>query len=129
MAEKTESFKKGERLCGVKTVSELFAGGTSFIAAPLRVVYRIMPAAEAVATVRVLISIPKREFRKAVDRNLIRRRIREAYRKNKSLLTNALSEKGKRMDIALIWIDSAMRTYKETEICIKEIIQRLSRLG
>lgn len=129
MAEKTESFKKKERLCGVKTVSELFAGGNSFIVTPVRVVYTIMPADGTVATARVLISIPKKEFRKAVDRNLIRRRIREAYRKNKARLTSALSEKGKRIDIALIWIGQIIPTYKETEKCINEIIQKLSRLG
>ena len=83
MRQKEASFTKGEKLCGVKTISELFSGGRTLNLPPLRIIYRIMPGRHFHEPVRVLISVPKRYFRKAVDRNLIRRRIREAYRQNK----------------------------------------------
>ncbi len=128
MRQKTASFTKGERLCGVKAISRLFAEGRTLTLPSLRIIYSIMPADKALQPVRILISVPKRNFRKAVDRNLIRRRIREAYRKNKTLLINALSETGKRIDLAAIWIDASLRPYSEVERSVTEMVQKLSHL-
>jgi ribonuclease P protein component len=128
MRQKIASFTKGERLCGVKAVSLLFAEGKTLTFPSLRVIYNIMPADNALQPVRVLISVPKRYFRKAVDRNLVRRRIKEAYRKNKTPLISALSESGKRLDLAIIWTDSVIRQYSETERSVTEMVQKLSHL-
>jgi ribonuclease P protein component len=128
MRQKTASFRKGERLCGVKAISRLFAEGSTFAIPPVRVMYMTMPADSDMQTVRVLVSVPKRYFKKAVDRNLIRRRIREAYRKNKEPLLTALSGTGKRIDLAITWTDTAIRSYSETEKAVKDMMQRLSSL-
>jgi ribonuclease P protein component len=128
MRQKTASFTKGERLCGVKTVSRLFAEGKTLTLPSLRIIYSIMPVDNALQPVRVLISVPKRYFRKAVDRNLVRRRIKEAYRKNKTPLINALSESGKRLDLAIIWTDAVIRQYADTERSVTEMVQKLSHL-
>lgn len=94
----------------------------------LRIMYSFMPADNALQPVRVLISVPKRNFRKAVDRNLIRRRIREAYRKNKMPLVIAVSEAGKRVDLALIWTDVSIRPYSDVERSVTEMVQKMSHL-
>ncbi|MDX9771821.1 MAG: ribonuclease P protein component [Bacteroidales bacterium] len=127
MKQKKESFSKRERLCGIKAVRELFAGGRTINMPPLRVVYRVISSDESLPPLRVLISVPKRNFKKAVDRNLIRRRIKEAWRKNKQPLM-MMPEKGKRLELALLWIDTEIRTYDDIEKCVIEVMGRLSHL-
>lgn len=81
------SFPKSERLCSRKAIEALFASGNrSFTAFPLRVVYR--PAEET----QLLISVSKRHFKHAVDRNRAKRQIREAWRLNRDILTAATSD-------------------------------------
>lgn len=128
MTQTDASFSKGERLCGIKAVSELFSGGRSLNMPPLRITYRILPADVNLQPVRVLISVPKRHFKKAVDRNLIRRRIREAWRMNKTTLKENLSGSASRLEVAIIWIDTAIRPYDEILKAVKEAIGRLTRL-
>lgn len=128
MKQKDASFTRGERLCGIKAVSELFSGGRNINMPPLRVIYRLMPADEALMPVRLLISVPKRHFKRAVDRNLIRRRIKEAWRKNKMPLTEIVSGTGRRIELAVIWNDTLIRSYDETETSVKELIERLTHL-
>jgi len=128
MRQKKASFTKGERLCGVKAISDLFSGGKPLNLPPLKIIFRVMPEDPALEPVRVLISVPKRYFKKAVDRNLIKRRIREAYRQNKLPLINSLAGSGKHIDMAIIWNDTAIQSYDITERCVKEIIGKLSHL-
>ena len=128
MKKRTASFKKGERLCGVKAISELFAEGRSLNLPSVRVIIRFTPSITGSEPVRVLITVPKRHFKKAVDRNLIRRRIREAWRKNKEPLIVLMKEKGRHADIAIIWTDTMIKPYSFTERCIAEVIARVSGL-
>ena len=128
MKQKEQSFAKEERLCGIKAVSELFATGRTINMPPIRVVYRVMSSEESLFPLRVLISVPKRHFKKAVDRNLIRRRIREAWRKNKMPLITVIAESGKRLEVALLWNDTEIRPYDMTEKCVREVIERLAHL-
>ncbi|MBK5280297.1 MAG: ribonuclease P protein component [Bacteroidia bacterium] len=76
------SFKKEERLAGEKHIQELFEKGSSFNLYPFRVL-RLSRQDSNNQLVKVLISVSKRNFKRAVDRNLIKRRIREAYRLQK----------------------------------------------
>jgi ribonuclease P protein component len=128
MRKNEASFTKRERLCSVKTISDLFAGGRTLNLPPLRVIYMVMPETPLREPVRLLISVPKRYFKKAVDRNLIRRRIREAYRQNKMPLISALAVSGKHLDVAILWNDTAILSYDITVSCIKEMIGKLSHL-
>lgn len=85
----TFSFPKSERLYKKKDIQELFDKGSSFYLYPFRVIVQ-KPAGHPVN--QVLFSVSKRNFKKAVDRNLIKRRMREAYRLSKAALpqTSAL---------------------------------------
>ena len=76
------SFKKEERLCNVKLIEKLFTEGSSFLVYPFRIVW-LSEVNTSSYPVQVLISVPKKRFKRAVDRNLIKRRIREVYRLNK----------------------------------------------
>ena len=83
------SFKKEERLAGEKHIQELFEKGSSFHLYPFRVLSLPNPESKHKIN-QVLISVSKRNFKRAVDRNLIKRRVREAYRLQKDQI-NGLS--------------------------------------
>ena len=80
------TFKKEERLSKEKTIQELFDKGSSFYLYPFKV-YFLQNLDPDSKVHKVLISVSKKNFKRAVDRNLIKRRIREAYRLNKNLLS------------------------------------------
>jgi len=128
MRQKGASFTKGEKLCGVRAINDLFSGGRPLNLPPLKIIYRVIPEDPSLTPVRVLISVPKRYFRKAVDRNLIKRRIREAYRQNKIPLIDSLKVSGKHIDMAIIWNDTSIQPYDVTERCVKEMIGKLMHL-
>ncbi|WP_257657751.1 ribonuclease P protein component [Parapedobacter lycopersici] len=72
------TFTKGERLCSKRLIDSLFHDGSSFFIYPYRVTFR--PADKQEYPVQVLFTVPKRRFRHAVQRNVLKRRMREAYR-------------------------------------------------
>lgn len=76
------TFNKEERLCSRKHLDLLFKNGSSFLLYPFRVSYLFIDVATTVPA-QVVINVPKKRYKRAVDRNLLKRRIREAYRLNK----------------------------------------------
>jgi ribonuclease P protein component len=79
------TFRKEERLSKDKSIQELFDKGSSFYLFPFKVFFMPNPDKD-ISFHQVVISVSKRNFKRAVDRNLIKRRIREAYRLNKELI-------------------------------------------
>ena len=77
------TLSKSERLCGKKAIAGLMEHGKGGVAGCLR--YKFLQAGEAGIS-RILVSVPKRFFKRAVKRNLLKRRIRESYRLQKDLL-------------------------------------------
>ncbi len=119
----SHTFSKDERLCSRKRIKALFGAGSRSLAAyPLRAVY-IMEGREDVP-VEVLISVPKRLFKRAVDRNRLKRLIREAYRLNKHILWQALE--GKHMSLAFLWIGEEMVTYATVQAKVRNLLQRIA---
>lgn len=92
----THTFSKSERLCRRKVLEELFGGGHQSVSAfPIRAIF-MRSGQEGV---RVLVSVSKRYFKRAVKRNRIKRQLREAYRQQKELLRPL----GGGLDIAFLW--------------------------
>jgi len=77
-----KTFNKEERLCSRKYLDLLFKNGSSFLLYPLRVSYLFVDDQQAFPA-QVVINVPKKRYKHAVDRNLLKRRIREAYRLQK----------------------------------------------
>ena len=116
------TFRKAERLCSKKHIETLFAGGSRTISAyPLRVVF--MPVEEAKEPVQVLISVSKRHFKHAVDRNRIKRLIREAYRLNKQLLIEALG--AQKLKLAFVWMSDDLADYTTIASKTKTLLERI----
>ena len=102
------TFKKAERLSKEKTIQELFTKGSSFYLYPFKVVY--LPVLDPSATQpQVLISVSSRNFARAVDRNLIKRRVREAYRLQKEIIQGG-SKKG---TFAFVYTSKSSLTFDE----------------
>lgn len=119
-----QTFAKEERMHEKKLIDQLFKNGKSFFVFPFKVLY--MPlTTDGKLLPKVLISVPKRNFKRAVDRNRIKRLMREAYRRNKSILSG--QEKGCRHQllIGLIYTAKTHMDYLEIERKIILILQQL----
>jgi len=118
-----QTFCKDERLSEKKIIDALFVNGKSFRQDPFKVIWLEIKSGESVQS-RLLISVPKKRITKAVDRNLVKRRIRESYRKNKLILIEFLKQKQIKCVFAIIYNSSEIASYNETEKKIIQILQR-----
>ncbi len=117
-----QTFSKSERLCSKKRIEQLFsAGNRSLSAFPLRAVY-MMEQREGMPC-ELLISVSKRRQRHAVDRNRLKRLVREAYRRNKHTLYEALQDR--RMSLALLWVSNDSASYAVVEHKVRNLLQRI----
>lgn len=121
------TFRKAERLTGKTNVERLFAEGRSISEYPLRVLYRVTDQ-PGDAPVRLLIAVPKRKFKHAVDRNRIRRRIREAYRLNRYLMEGDDAPLPG-LHLGFIFVsDKSDISYTEIEKRMKACLERLRKI-
>lgn len=119
-----ETFKKSERLCSKKTFDELFEKGNSFFCHPFQVIWIfVSPGLKSPA--QVAISVSKRSFRKAVSRNLIKRRIREAYRREKHLLYEYLNKAGIKIAFIIIYKGDRIPDFNEIRPAVSQMIRKL----
>ena len=121
-------FKKEERIVSNLLIETLFEKGNSqsLNAYPLRAVYVKTEHREGCAPVQLLISVPKKKFKHAVDRNRVKRQIREAYRNNKSLLEGTVEE-GQMLLIAIIWLSDKHSATKEVEKRVISLLKQMAK--
>ena len=115
----TQGFGKEERLHGKKDIQELFDKGSSFYLHPFQC--RYLPE-ENGEYHRILISVSRRKFKKASDRNLIKRRIREAYRRNKAAIATLPKQR-----IAYIYTSREILSYEKIEEGLLGSFRKLSK--
>lgn len=100
------TFTKQERLCSSKLIEKLFNEGNRQISVfPVRLVWLLTDDIEGI---QILISAPKRNFHHAVDRNRIKRQIREFYRTSSEPLKEAVASKGQGMALAFLFNDTRL---------------------
>ena len=116
-------LSKQERLYGINRVDALFKDGSSFVCYPFRVIYKQTDALEE-STVRFLVSVSKRKLKHAVDRNRVKRLVREAYRINKHQLSAAVPT-GLAFHVAFIWIPSEILSFDKVNQKMNASLKRL----
>jgi len=118
------SFSKSEHLCGEKRITRLFTVGEAFIVYPLRVVFLIESKTDT-ESLSVLVSVPKKRFKRAVKRNILKRRIREAYRLNKQSITEKINGKDIQIHIAFNYVSNDVLDYATIEKKMKLSLQKI----
>lgn len=122
------SLQKDEILSLKKVISETFEKRNSVSKFPLRVIYN-KASLPSKYPAQVLFTVPKRIYKLAVDRNRIRRRIKEAYRKNKHNLYQKLESQDEQLAIVILYLGKEELTYQEIEkklvLSLQEIISKL----
>ena len=120
--EKTYALPKAERLRSLGAVRRLFDEGTAGFVYPFR--YMVITEQSTLPSVEVLFSVPKRYHKRANKRNLLRRRMKEAYRLNKSIL--AAEDRGVVIDLALIYSSKELLPYKSINNAISRILREVA---
>jgi ribonuclease P protein component len=110
------TLSKAERLCGKKAIAGLMEHGKGGSAGCFR--YKYLNAGATEVT-RILVSVPKRYFKRAVKRNLLKRRIRESYRLQKDLLPVPV-------DVAFLYQDREVRTFDEIYASMTEVLSAVA---
>ena len=118
------TFPKQERMVSRQLIETLFGGKCSHSLAtfPLRIVYRTCERQADDAPVQLLVSVSKRHFKHAVDRNKVKRQIREAYRLHKSLLNYSEDQC---VAMAFIWLDNKHHSSRRVEHCVTTLLKRM----
>ena len=129
-------LSKWERICGRTLLEKLFTGGKSksFSVFPLRVVYLLTDQPDGdlqhVVPVKMMVSVSKRHFKRAVKRNRVKRQVREAYRLNKEIVVSAMADSPNRqLLLGFIWMSDELHdsdtVARSMQVLLKRIADKL----
>jgi len=115
------SFPKKERLCKKKEFDLVFSKGKAFYFSFLKAQYLFIKSDKP--EIKVAFTVPSKKHKKAVDRNYLKRIMREIYRKNKHLLHQTLCEQS--IYITFIFLTNEMVTYKQMESVLLVLLHQI----
>lgn len=120
LAKKKHTINKKERLKSRKSIDALFLGGSRFGIAPFKVFYQFTEQ-----DLRFGVGVSQRNFKKATDRNRVKRLIREVYRLQKNGLAASLSAKKKGVNLFFIYVDKELPEYITLFTKMEKAIQKI----
>lgn len=124
---KTFSFPKSERLCSKKAIEELVELNSTLFVHPLKCYFQFYPITEGDEDNKILFSVPKRFFKKAVDRNKIKRRLKEAYRLNKfDLLFESTFGNKRKVNILIVYIGKEILSYQNLQNSLSSLLIKIA---
>jgi ribonuclease P protein component len=122
-------FNKEERLCSKKSLDLLFKKGSSFLLYPFRITYLKVAEPQSYPA-QVVINVAKRRYKHAVDRNLIKRRTREAYRLQKETLLYPFLNRDELLLLSIQFIGKEKYDYsifeKKLALSFKKLIAQIT---
>lgn len=131
MTLKQFGLSKSERLCSKRLIEDVYLIGTSGVIYPIR--YSFIPVinleeeeSHQLFPVQVLFSASRKKFKSAVKRNLLKRRMREAYRLNKQPIYDHLKAQNQKIAVSLVYIAKEIEPYEKIECAMKKILKRLA---
>ncbi len=125
MNSRRETFRKTERLCSRKILTGLFENGSVLYYSYYKVVWSKIPG-PGMNPAQAAFSVSKKGFRHAVTRNLIKRRMKEAYRKNKYILYDFLTTEKIRVVLMIVFKENTIPDFQQIEKSMNEMLVRLT---
>jgi ribonuclease P protein component len=119
-------FPKAERLKSRKQIDQLFSGGKAFSVFPVRTIYQFAPGEKG--SLQVGVTASKKHFKRAVDRNRIKRLLREAYRLQKEDLFVQVKTLNKTGFLFFIYTDKTIADFETVKTAMGKSLQRLSKI-
>tara|TARA_Y100001934_G_C11963355_1_gene590576 strand:- start:89 stop:460 length:372 start_codon:yes stop_codon:yes gene_type:complete len=120
------SFHKQERLNNKKRINKLFSSGKFFSQEPFHIYW--LETKQETSIIELLVSVPKKNIKLAVNRNIIKRMVKEAYRLNKKALHEQVNREKKSFSVAIIYMNNKIPSYLYVEKKIKLILERFTTI-
>ena len=120
-----QTFTKEERLCSLKEINALLKDGRVIFHYPFRVSYIVQENQDTeIGINKLLVSVPKKNFKRAVHRNLLKRRVRESYRKNNEI---TIQNGNRSVNMMFVYISKDILEYSYIESRVKDILGKISQ--
>ena len=123
------TYQKKDKLKSRKQMQFLFSKGTAIAMHPIRLLYTIEKEEAGIFSNGLLqagVGAPSRQFRKAVQRNKVKRLLREGYRLEKPNFTNSINLTNTRLNLFFLYVDANVQTQQEIQATIKLLLQKLA---
>ena len=121
------TFRKQDKLKSSLSIEKLYRANKFVLSYPLKCYYLFSEPAENQSNLRVAFTVPKKTFKKAVERNKLKRRMREAYRLNyRRIFEQFIIQNDKQLQLFMIYIGKEIADYGNIEKSMQTLLQKIS---